>query len=264
LLDDWETQLLSAVKLHFSPYTLASLLEHSKFKACSDGSAIANKGSFGWVLCLDDGTWLAHRAGLVDSHDPRSFRAEGQGMLSVVCFLLCILEYTGTTNPITGVLATDNTGLIARVESQTKTKYPILNSVFKSDWDIVEAIIRTIQAAPIQAKFEHVKGHQDEDIHVDKFDLLAQLNVEADHHAGDYRSSQGEYRPLIPLQPTRPVALDIHAKTIHCGFKSALREAMHGPSLLEEMQLRYDWPDGTLEMIDWEAHRQSMQLFPQR
>jgi hypothetical protein len=110
-------------------------------------------------------------------------------MFSVVCFLRHILKYTGTTTSITGVLATDNTGLIARVESQTKTKYPVLNSVFKSDWDIVKAIVRTIQAAPIHATFEHVKGNQDEDIHVDKLDLLAQLNVEADQHAGEYRSS---------------------------------------------------------------------------
>jgi hypothetical protein len=226
LLEDWETQLLSTIKLHFSPYTIASLLEHSEFKACSNGSAVANEGSFGWV-----------------GHDPQSFRAEGHGMLSVVCFLRRIIEYTGTTTSITSVLATDNTGLIARVESQTKTKYPVLNSVFKSDWDIVEAIVRTIRSAPIHATFEHVKGHQDEDIPVGKLDLLAQLNIEADQYAGDHRSSYGKYRPLSPLQPTRPVApLDIHGKTIHRGFKSAIREAMHGPSLLEEMQLRYDWP----------------------
>jgi hypothetical protein len=264
LLEEWETQLLSAITLHFSPYTLAALLEQSTFKACSDGSAVANEGSFGWVLSLKDGTRLAHGAGLVDGHDPRSFRAEGQGMLSVVCFLRRILEYTGTTNLITGVFATDNTGLIARVESQIKIEYPVLNSVFKSDWDIVEAIVQTIRIAPIQATFEHVKGHQDDDIPVGELDLLAQLNVEADKYAGDHRSTHGEYRPLIPLQPTRPVALDIQGKTVHRGFMAVIRNAIHGPSLLEEMQLRYDWPDGTLEMIDWEAHRQSTQTFPQR
>jgi hypothetical protein len=39
---------------------------------------------------------------------------------------------------------------------------------------------------------------------------------------------------------------------------------MHGPSLLEEMQLCYDWPDGTIECIDWEAHRQSTQTYHHR
>jgi hypothetical protein len=260
LLEDWESQLLSNIQLHFSPFALASLLENSEFKACSDGSAIDHEGSFGWALCLADGTRLAHGAGLVDGHDPRSFRAEGQGMFSVVCFRRRLLDYSSTT----GVLTTDNTGLIARVESQIKINYPVPNSVFKSDWDIVEAIVQTLRASPINVIFEHVKGHQDEETPLEELGLLAQLNVEADQYAGEHRTSKGKYRPLIPLQPTRPVALDIHGKTIHRGFKSAIREAMHGPALLEEMQLRYDWPDGTLQMIDWEAHRQSTPMFPQR
>jgi hypothetical protein len=53
--------------------------------------------------------------------------------------------------------------------------------------------------------------------------------------------------------------LDIDGKTIHRGFKQAVREAAHANDLLEAMQLRYDWPDGTLETIDWEAHRQASQ-----
>ena len=64
-------------------------------------------------------------------------------------------------------------------------------------------------------------------------------------------------RPVIPLSSTRPVALDIDGKTIHRGFRQAIRDAIHGPHLLEEMQLRYDWPNGTIETIDWEAHRQA-------
>jgi hypothetical protein len=95
------------------PHT-ASLLLNSKFKACSDESAVAHKGSFGWVLSLDDGTRLAYGAGLVNGHDPRSFRAEGhQGMLIVLCFLCRLLQFTGTVDMIEGVLATDNTGYIS-------------------------------------------------------------------------------------------------------------------------------------------------------
>jgi hypothetical protein len=83
--------------------------------------------------------------------------------------------------------------------------------------------------------------------------LLAQLNVEADKYAGEYRSLHGSYRRIIPLSPTRPVALDIGGKTIHRGFKQAIR----GTHLLEEMQLRYDWADGVIETIDWDVHRQA-------
>jgi hypothetical protein len=109
-----------------------------------------------------------------------------------------------------------------------------------------------------------VKGHQDKDIPFAQLPLLAQLNVEADKHAGTYRNQFGQYRPDIPLSPTRPVALDIDGKTIHRGFKQAIRDAIHAPHLLEAMQVRYDWPDGTLEVIDWEAHRQALQTQPTR
>jgi hypothetical protein len=84
------------------------------------------------------------------------------------------------------------------------------------------------------------------------------LNVESDRHAGMYCAEFGEYCPIVPLSPTRLVSLDIDGKSIHRGFKQAIRSSIHGTHLLEAMQLRYDWPDGTLELIDWEAHRQAL------
>jgi hypothetical protein len=59
--------------------------------------------------------------------------------------------------------------------------------------------------------------------------------------------------------PTRSIALDIDGKTVHRNLKSTIQEAIHGMALLEEMQVWYDWPNGTLEFIGWEAHRQSTQ-----
>jgi hypothetical protein len=50
LLDDWESRLLSTVTFLYDPFNLASLLETSKFQACSDGSAVAFVGTYGWVL----------------------------------------------------------------------------------------------------------------------------------------------------------------------------------------------------------------------
>jgi hypothetical protein len=60
-----------------------------------------------------DGTRLAYGSGPVDGHDTQSFRAEGQGMLSLVCFLRCLMQWTYSEFPITGRFAADNTGLIS-------------------------------------------------------------------------------------------------------------------------------------------------------
>jgi hypothetical protein len=72
LLDDWESRLLSTVTFLYDPFNLASLLEMSKFKACSDGSAVAYVGTYGWVLSLEDGTCLAFGSSPADGHDPCS------------------------------------------------------------------------------------------------------------------------------------------------------------------------------------------------
>jgi hypothetical protein len=141
LLEDWESQLLQTVTFLYDPFNLVSLLESQYFRACSDGSAVECIGSYGWVLSLEDGTQLAHGSGLVDGHDPRSFRAEAQGMLSVMCFLRRIMQWTCSHNTITSTFATDNTGLIARVKLQSSLKYSVPNATFKPDWDVVQAIL---------------------------------------------------------------------------------------------------------------------------
>ena len=178
-------------------------------------------------------------------------------MLSVVCLIQRLFQWCCSNTPITGILATDNTGLIDRVQSQSSLHYPVPNSVFQPDWDVVQAIVQTQKEFAITATYTHVKGHQDDDTPKSKLSLLAQINVEADKHAGNYRHQSGSYRPIIPLSSTRPVSLDIDGKTIHRGFKQAIRDAVHRPHLLEAMQLRYDWAEGVTKTIDWEIHRQS-------
>jgi hypothetical protein len=110
LLEDWESQLLSDFHLHFDPFILISKLESSPFRACSDGSAVTQEGTCGWALALEDGTRLAYGTWYADGQDPCSFCAEGQGMLSVVCFLRRLIQWTDTNSVLEGVLATDNIG----------------------------------------------------------------------------------------------------------------------------------------------------------
>jgi hypothetical protein len=195
--------------MEFSPEEIMEKIHVSAFIACSDGSAMANQGSFGWILALPDETWLAHGAGPVDGHDPQSFSAEAQGMLSVVCFLSRIRKWTSSSAILSGVLAMDNSGLVDRAKAQTIIRYPVPNSTFQSDWDVVELIVVQVITAKMTVTYKHVKGHQDKDIPYAELPFLAQLNVDADKLASEYQKDHGSYRPIIPLSPTRPMALDI-------------------------------------------------------
>ena len=60
--------------------------------------------------------------------------------------------------------------------------------MFQPDWDVVQAIVQTHQSFAITSTYQHVKGHQDKDIPVAELSLLAQLNVEADKYAGEFRN----------------------------------------------------------------------------
>ena len=118
-------------------------------------------------------------------------------MLSIVCLLYQIYCWTNSDFPIMGILATDNSGLITRIGQQRALKYPVPNTLFKPDWDVVQAIIQVLGKFPIDPKFQHVMGHQDDDQPLQKLSLLATLNVEADAHAGTYRRDHGSHRPLF-------------------------------------------------------------------
>ena len=67
-------------------------------------------------------------------------------------------------------MATDISPLLDRVKEQTAICYPIPNSTFKSDWDVVEAIVLTVLDAKIEDVYKHVKGrHRDKE---KSYDLL--------------------------------------------------------------------------------------------
>ena len=254
-LEPWEQPLLQSVTLLLPPSLIVDILSHTEFRACSDGSAVFQQGTYGWILALPDKTRLAFGAGPVDGNDPQSFRSEGQGMLSVVRLLHHLRLWTDTTPTFTGILATDNSGLLDRLRDQQKIRYPAPNSIFAPDWDIIEAITRTIESSHIAPTFKHVKGHQDKNKAYQDLSFLAQLNVDADYHAGQYQTLHGSHRPIIPLSPTRPIALDIDGRTIHRRFKTAIRDAAHTGPLFHRMCFRNGWSHQVPDSIDWDAHR---------
>ena len=62
-------------------------------------------------------------------------------MLSITCLLKHLLLWVSQPQcSLKGILATDNMGLIDRVTAQMALKYPILNTVFQPDWDIIQNI----------------------------------------------------------------------------------------------------------------------------
>jgi hypothetical protein len=115
-------------------------------------------------------------------------------MLSILCFLQRLAEYTGREPLWQGIVATDSQSLLdtlhspAHVESSTEEQHtrrtarrikqfpldPLL-----PEWDVVRGIQELAQRMS-GLRLLYVAGHQDKKTAVHKLPLLAQLNVEAD------------------------------------------------------------------------------------
>ena len=78
--------------------------------------------------------------------------------------------------------------MILRLTQRHEYKDPYPNSTLDADWDVIEEIFQTTKLIGGTHFYEHVKGHQDSKIPYEELSLLAQLNVEADRYAGEYRT----------------------------------------------------------------------------
>jgi hypothetical protein len=143
------------------------------------------------------------------------------------------------------------------VTDRLKRKYSVPNLTVLPDWDLVEAIVKTIQEANLTVSISFIKGHQDNDTPYAQLPFSAQLNVDADQLAGRFQENYSSYRPLIPLSPTRPVALDITNPTINCHFKSLIRDASHSGPLISRKIAINGWDISTPNWINWETHHLS-------
>jgi hypothetical protein len=132
---------------------------------------------------------LAFGASPVDGHDPQSFCSKGQGMLSLVCVLTRLKTWTTCQEVLTGMLATDNSGLVDQAREQSQLKYSVPNTSFQLDWDVVEAIVKTVLRSKMEVTYTYVWGHQDKNKSYTQLPFLAHLNVDANKYAGCYQTA---------------------------------------------------------------------------
>jgi hypothetical protein len=286
-LQPWESSLFQCLEMKAYPTEVASLLTSNPFVSASDGSVkFATHGSFGWIISLPNGRRLATCSGPVYGAKPSSYRAEGYGMLSLLRFLVRLFEYCGVQVVSTDCsIVCDNSSLVNKVIAY-QSPYPMdvmldddwdpfdqpsLESSNKSttatlapDWDVLNEIRHALHDLPLRPSFQHIKGHQDRDTPYEHLPLLAQLNVDADNAAEAFQRNHGCHRPHVLLFPHAGAQLQIADETITYNIKSFIRNAAHGPPLLQYIQQRNDWSDTIMQYIDWTAHEKATHRYLHR
>jgi hypothetical protein len=265
-LPPWEEELLSLIEMTADPFTVSEALSHGVC-AVSDGSVWDNfQGAYGWTISTDLGERCVEGMGPVRGAHPDSFRAEAYGMLTTLCYLSRLAEYTGVVETWSGVLATDSQSLLDAISYKPKTdSVPVMArterrlkdihtiDVLSPEWDLVSNILSILKTFP-GLYLQYVRGHQDKKVAYAQLPLLAQLNVDADAMATRYQRQHTQAYTQVLLTATAGVHLLTPQGSITSRYTTEIRyQATHGP-LLSYLQHRHGWTDQITKAINWKAH----------
>lgn len=135
------------------------------------------------AFVLEDSQQLFKIVGAIQAPGPKSYmnayRAELAGMLATITYINNICTLFGINSGCIK-LGCDSLGAIDNI-SQGRVGDPVKTK--EKHYDISTSIMLSLQQSTIDWSFEHVKGHQDDEIPYKKPSRLAQLNVQADKWA---------------------------------------------------------------------------------
>ena len=254
-LPEWETMLLRRTHLRgHSPHELFHLLSNTPTATLvSDGAADHLQGAAGWVIAIGSNR-VATGTLPVAGFDPRSYRAEGYGMLGGLLFLhhLCLYCDHLNTIALTNIFC-DNLGLVKKINKLCSFRLAAASSALHSEYDVLAAIKALLTGFPLPPAIEHVKGHQDDKIKYRHLPLAAQLNCDANVLATRELSEYPTSIERVPILPAAKVQLSLGGRTVTRNLPATIRR-QHGLRLLKTyLHQRFRWRNETIESVRWEA-----------
>jgi hypothetical protein len=218
----------------------------------SDGGAVHNCGSFGWVIGHKDGRRLAQGSGSVFGFDPRSYRAEGHGAKASHLFILHCFRYCKKSIP-TGQFTfyCDNQGLLKKLTYLLSYKKAIHATCLHSEWDIVSSVYHLQSRFNPPPELLHVKGHQDDESPLEELDLQSLLNIEADALATTELQEYGSIKHSVPFDPSCEVQLTIAGRTVTRQLGYAIPNQQHLAAFRQYYEKRFAWDQSIFGTIDW-------------
>ena len=219
----------------------------------SDGSyhERKNTGSYAWILSTPGGTRAVHCSGNTTAHRGSSYRSEAYGILSVYVFLHLIQDYFQITLNVHAIYS-DSKSVLDTLQHWNTWKP---RSTLKPDWDVFEQIQFMTTQVPHPIKYQHIKAHQDDKEQYDNLSLPSQLNVDADHLAGQVPPIPGE--TPAPVFPTTRIHLHHTTGTVTARIRNSLYEFRNFPQVQQKLLERWDWERHMLDWIDWKAFRRN-------
>jgi hypothetical protein len=219
----------------------------------SDEGAGHLQGSAGWIITVGSCRIIRGQCP-VPGFDPRSYRAEGYGMIGGLLFLCHLCLYCGHLQllPLQKMYC-DNLGLVTKVNKFLLFRLASTQAALHSEFDVLATIHDLLNNFPIPPTISHVKGHQDNNKPYEDLPLPAQLNCDADvlttHELQNYPTTCIH----VPLLPPASVQLTIGGTTITRKLGPTI-QCQHGLGLLKAyMQKRSQRTNDMVVSVNWEA-----------
>ena len=228
---------------------------------CSDGGAASTVGSYGSIIATDDSI-LTETRGQAYGHTPRSFRAEGYGLLAnlrLIYHLLSFFELPFTLPPLT--IVSDNEGLLQRISSALRAKYLKPRKFLSSEIDLEMQIVDTLNQLDTDVSFSHVKGHQDGSIDPTDLPWQAQLNIRCDTIATETLASV-DHDPTVPFLPASELSLTIESTTLTHHIPSQIRRLHASTKQRPYLTKHHEWSSPALfDQVHWDIIRPALLSF---
>jgi hypothetical protein len=233
---------IQRVKITDNGQTIATAIQQGTAVAVSDGSLKLNLGTSAFVICGPNDTHSIVGVNVVPGcvRDGDSLRCELSGIYAICLLISVIVQHFGLTGGAMHVACDNQESL--RVFDPEFYPHPQ-----RANFDLVNAIWKTLQDSPLQWTCEHVYGHQDtKQKRYKPLSHLAHLNVSMDHTTKWFWTQTVHSQPDFPVPESAP-----HIK--HEGWQVWDRqEKVTDPSLSNLYDLLQDRP--TQMWWVWHGH----------
>jgi hypothetical protein len=152
------------------------------------------------------------------------------------------------------MIHSDSKSMLDKLQEMRTWPYYYPNATMEAEWDILQAMISTIQKFDQPPQFQHVTGHQDRKTAYNNLPLPAQLNVDADALAGSFEYETSKDPTRIPRIEGNTAQLHFHGGTVSSNYRRALRKVCSRPSLKAHILKRNGWTERQYNYIDWDVH----------
>jgi hypothetical protein len=225
----------------------------------SDGGAANQRGSFGALLATCFGSILIKCGGRALGADPRSFRAEGYGILAILWLALHLRHFYITGNPsLRFQLYCDSKSLLKRIEASRRLSRTIPHRFLFSEVDVEMQIISVLQAISTKVLLDHVEGHQDTKYPDEPLSWAAQLNMRCDEIATLHLETATTPLPTVTYLPASHMSLSIGPHTVTHHIQNQLRTFAGLPGLRAHLYRHHSWDSHlTFDLIDWPIFHQA-------